>query len=44
MAVREYTLGIEAVERFVADEPLWRVHRAVFGVLAMESEPVEPRL
>ncbi|WP_370449283.1 hypothetical protein [Cryobacterium sp. TMT1-2-2] len=44
MALREYALGVEAVERFVADEPLWRVHQAVFGVLAMESEPVDPRL
>ncbi|ARC58198.1 Bis(5'-nucleosyl)-tetraphosphatase PrpE [asymmetrical] [Frondihabitans sp. 762G35] len=44
MALREYALGVEAVERFVAGEPLWRVHQAVFGVLAMESEPVDPRL
>lgn len=44
MALREYALGVEAVERFVADEPLWRVHQAVFGVLALESEPVDPRL
>ncbi|WP_317229388.1 polynucleotide kinase-phosphatase [Clavibacter sp. MX14-G9D] len=44
MALREYALGIEAVERFVAGEPTWRVHQAVFGVLAMESEPVDPRL
>lgn len=44
MALREYALGVEGVERFVADEPLWRVHQAVFGVLAMESEPVDPRL
>jgi hypothetical protein len=44
MALREYALGVEAVERFVASEPLWRVHQAVFGVLAMESEPVDPRL
>ncbi|MDQ1083439.1 MULTISPECIES: polynucleotide kinase-phosphatase [Microbacterium] len=44
MALREYALGVEAVERFVAEEPLWRVHQAVFGVLAMESEAVDPRL
>lgn len=44
MALREYALGVESIERFVADEPLWRVHQAVFGVLAMESEPVDPRL
>ncbi|MBD8464884.1 polynucleotide kinase-phosphatase [Plantibacter sp. CFBP 8798] len=44
MALREYALGVEAVERFVAGEPTWRVHQAVFGVLAMESEPIDPRL
>ncbi|MDQ1122780.1 polynucleotide kinase-phosphatase [Microbacterium trichothecenolyticum] len=44
MALREYALGVEAIERFVTEEPLWRVHQAVFGVLAMESEPVDPRL
>lgn len=27
-----------------ADEPLRRVHECVFGVLALESEPVDPRL
>ena len=35
---------IEALERFVRKEPLRRVHECVFGVLAMESEPVDPRL
>ncbi|MBF4619265.1 polynucleotide kinase-phosphatase [Clavibacter sp. VKM Ac-2873] len=44
MAIREYALGVEALERFVAGEPTWRVHQAVFGVLAMESEAVDPRL
>lgn len=44
MALREYALGIEALERFVANEPLWRVHQAVFAILALESEPVDPRL
>jgi hypothetical protein len=44
LAVREHALGIEALTRFVAGEPLWRVHQAVFGVLALESEPVDPRL
>jgi len=44
LALREYALGIEALERFVAGEPLWRVHEAVFAVLALESEPVDPRL
>ena len=44
LALREYALGIEALERAAAGEPLWRVHEAVFGVLALESEPVDPRL
>ena len=43
-ALREYALGIEALDRVVSGEPLWRVHEAVFGVLALESEPVDPRL
>ncbi|MCA9251560.1 MAG: hypothetical protein KDA54_10555 [Phycisphaerales bacterium] len=44
LAVCEFALGIEALERFVRHEPLRRVHESVFGVLAMESEPVDPRL
>ncbi|MBD7997973.1 polynucleotide kinase-phosphatase [Oerskovia gallyi] len=44
LALREYALGLEAVERVVTGEPLWRVHEAVFAVLALESEPVDPRL
>ena len=44
LANREFALGIEALERFVAREPLRRVHECVFGVLALESEPVDPRL
>ncbi|MEA2130592.1 MAG: hypothetical protein QOJ85_3483, partial [Solirubrobacteraceae bacterium] len=44
LAVREFGLGVEALERFVRREPLYRVHECVFGVLAMESEPVDPRL
>ncbi|MFI7383977.1 polynucleotide kinase-phosphatase [Streptomyces sp. NPDC049813] len=44
LAVREYGLGVEALERLAGGEPLWRVHEAVFGVLALESEPVDPRL
>jgi protein phosphatase len=44
LALREYALGIEALERAVAGEPLWRVHEPVFAVLALESEPVDPRL
>ncbi len=44
LAVREFALGIEGLERFARREPLRRVHECVFGVLAMESEPVDPRL
>jgi protein phosphatase len=44
LALREFALGMEALELFVNKEPLYRVHRCVFGVLALESEPVDPRL
>jgi protein phosphatase len=44
LALREFALGIEALERFAHEEPLRRVHECVFGVLALESEPVDPRL
>ncbi|WP_406006271.1 polynucleotide kinase-phosphatase [Streptomyces sp. NBC_00637] len=44
LAIREYALGLEALARLAEGEPLWRVHEAVFGVLALESEPVDPRL
>lgn len=44
LALREFALGMEGLERFVRQEPLRRVHECVFGVLALESEPVDPRL
>ena len=44
LAVSEFALGVEALERFVRREPAFRVHECVFGVLALESEPVDPRL
>jgi protein phosphatase len=44
LALREFALGHEALKRFVSGEPLRRVHECVFGVLAMESEPIDPRL
>ena len=44
LALRELALGIEALSRFVRGEGLRRVHECVFGVLALESEPVDPRL
>ncbi|OUL23358.1 polynucleotide kinase-phosphatase [Nostoc sp. 106C] len=44
LAMREFALGVEALERFVNNTPLRRVHECVFGILALESEPVDPRL
>ncbi len=44
LAEREYALGLEALDRVARGEPLWRVHECVFAVLALESEPVDPRL
>ena len=44
LALREFALGVEALERFVRGEPFYRVHECVFGVLALESERVDPRL
>ncbi len=44
LAIREFCLGIEALERFVSRQPLRRVHECVFGILALESEPIDPRL
>ena len=44
LALREYALGLEALDRAARGEPLWRVHQCVFAVLALESEPVDPRL
>ena len=44
LALREFALGIEALQRFVEREPLRRVHECAFAVLALESEPVDPRL
>jgi protein phosphatase len=44
LALREFALGIEALTRFVAKEPLHRVHECVFAILALESDPIDPRL
>jgi protein phosphatase len=44
LALREFALGHEALKRFVSRQPLRRVHECVFGVLALESEAVDPRL
>lgn len=44
LALREWALGLEGLTRFVAREPLRRVHECALGVLALESDPVDPRL
>jgi protein phosphatase len=44
LAQREYALGLEALERHARHEPLWRIHECAFAILALESEPVDPRL
>lgn len=44
LAFREFALGVESLERFVRREPLRKTHECVFGVLALESEPIDPRL
>lgn len=44
LAEREYALGLECLDRLARGEPLWRIHECVFAVLALESEPVDPRL
>jgi len=44
LAIREFALGVEGLERFIKKEPLRRIHESVFGVLALESEDVDPRL
>ncbi len=44
LALREFALGYEGLKRFVSREPLRRIHECVFGVLALESEPIDPRL
>lgn len=44
LALQEFALGIEALERFVKKEPLRRIHESAFAVLALESEAVDPRL
>ncbi|MBF1991738.1 polynucleotide kinase-phosphatase [Fischerella thermalis] len=44
LAKREFALGVEALERFIDHAPLRRVHECIVGILALESEPVDPRL
>ena len=44
LALKEFSLGVESLTRFVQHAPLYKVHECAFGVLAFESEPVDPRL
>ncbi|MFE4893780.1 polynucleotide kinase-phosphatase [Peribacillus butanolivorans] len=44
LALREFSLGIEGIQRYVKGESIERVHECVLGTLAMESDPVDPRL
>ena len=44
LALREFALGVEALERFTRREPLHRVHECVAAILALEAEVVDPRL
>ena len=44
LALNEFALGIESLERFVNKQPLYRIHKCTFATLALESEPVDPRL
>ncbi|MDR3599536.1 MAG: polynucleotide kinase-phosphatase [Desulfosporosinus sp.] len=43
-ALMEFALGVEGVKRFVSQEPLSRIHECVLATLALEAEPVDPRL
>jgi protein phosphatase len=44
LALREFALGVEGLDRFVRNEPIRRVYECIFGVMALESEPIDPRL
>ncbi|MDO0824222.1 polynucleotide kinase-phosphatase [Desulfosporosinus nitroreducens] len=43
-ALMEFALGIEGVKRFVRTESVARIHECVLATLALEAEPVDPRL
>ena len=44
LALREFALGVEGIKRFVNGESIERVHECVLATLAMEMDPVDPRL
>jgi hypothetical protein len=44
LAIREHGLGLAALDALAGNQPLWRLHELVFAILALESEPTDPRL
>ena len=44
LALQEFALGLEALERFVKKVPLREVHECIVGILALENEGLDPRL
>ncbi len=44
LALRELALGLEGLDRLVRGASLTLVHQCAFAVLALETEPVDPRL
>ena len=44
LALKEFSLGYESLTRFINKEPLSRIHQCVYGIMALESEPIDPRL
>ncbi|WKA56678.1 metallophosphoesterase [Planococcus shixiaomingii] len=44
MALKEFALGLEGISRFQNGESIERVHECVLATLALESDPVDPRL
>lgn len=44
LALKEFALGIEGITRFVNGESIERVHECTLAILAMEKDPVDPRL
>ncbi|MCM3388149.1 polynucleotide kinase-phosphatase [Ureibacillus chungkukjangi] len=44
LALKEFSLGVEGIQRLVNGESIERIHECVLGTLAMEADPVDPRL
>ncbi|WP_311516876.1 polynucleotide kinase-phosphatase [uncultured Corynebacterium sp.] len=43
-ALREYALGLDGLDKWVAHAPFYQVHQRALAVLALESEGLDPRL